>query len=163
MKSLKLDPNFKPIILELKKFNQDVLNYGKSNKITIAVRRQQGYVHSKTIDVFPDGVNDQRNILIVERYIKSVLWICGGYEIYISGSKIIYDAIKSYYSLGGLRDFDMKFFFDVYDKYIEVFYVEEKDLPKNKEASLTIGGFLEGKRVGFDAGGSDRKSSAVVN
>ena len=51
----------------------------------------------------------------------------------------------------------------VYDKPFEVIACSLQDVPSSVEASLPAGGHLEGCRIGFDAGGSDRKVSAVVN
>ena len=36
-------------------------------------------------------------------------------------------------------------------------------LPAANESSVSIGGHMEGCRIGFDAGGSDRKVSAVID
>ena len=41
--------------------------------------------------------------------------------------------------------------------------METKDVPAQKNASVKVGGFLKGCRIGFDAGGSDRKVSAVID
>ena len=52
----------------------------------------------------------------------------------------------------------------VYENPFEVIYVENvEDAPKENEASSPVGRHLDGCRIGFDAGGSDRKVSAVVN
>ena len=51
----------------------------------------------------------------------------------------------------------------VYERPFEVVKVSEKDFPKENKCSLKIGGHLKGCRIGFDAGGSDRKVSAVVD
>ena len=36
-------------------------------------------------------------------------------------------------------------------------------LPESKDAPKAIGGHMTGCRIGFDAGGSDRKVSAVID
>lgn len=158
-----LEKEFKPAIIELRKFNEDVAASSKQH-LFLAIKRNGGFVYTKEIDVFKDGIDDKRNIFIVERLIKTILWTVGGYEIYISGSKIIADKIASYYQDGGLRDFDYHFMSNVYENEVKVIYVENaKDMPKAKSSSVPCGGHLDGKRIGFDAGGSDRKVSAVVN
>jgi len=158
-----LDEKFMPAIIELRKFNEDVKNSGKITKLKIAVERNDGYTYVRDIDCFNDGVDDERNNFMVERIIKTILWIIGGYKIYIAGSHKIYETIKSYYSVGGLRDFDRDFMSTVYEKDFEVIECTYENLPKEKASSFPIGGYLDGKRIGFDAGGSDRKVSAVVN
>ena len=158
-----LEQVFKPAIIELRKFNEDVKNSSNPTHLVIAVERNNGYVYRKELDVFADGIDDERNIFIVERLIKSILWVVGGYKIYISGSKLIADTISSFYQDGGYRDFDYHFMTNMYEHEVVVVYCDEKDVPQEKKSSVPAGGHLEGRRIGFDAGGSDRKVSAVVN
>ena len=110
-----LDPNFKPAIIELRKFNEDVAKCENKQHLIIAVERNNGYVYRKELDIFADGIDDERNVFIVERLIKSILWIVGGYKIYISGSEVVYNKIKSFYTDGGFRDFDYHFMSNVYE------------------------------------------------
>lgn len=158
-----LDPKFKPAIIELRKFNEDVKNSHKEQRLIIAVERNNGYVYRKEINVFQDGIDDERNIFIVERLIKSILWVVGGYKIYIAGSDVIYKAIKSFYVDGGFRDFDYHFMSNVYEHEVCVLKATYDSIPLEKKSSVPAGGHLNGRRIGFDAGGSDRKVSAVVN
>jgi predicted NBD/HSP70 family sugar kinase len=51
----------------------------------------------------------------------------------------------------------------VYEKPFDVIITNLKDVPASVEASFPVGGHLDGCRIGFDAGGSDRKVSAVVD
>ena len=51
----------------------------------------------------------------------------------------------------------------VYEKTVEVVECTYDTIPTEKNCSIPLGGNLNGKRIGFDAGGSDRKVSAVVN
>lgn len=158
-----LDKGFLPAIIELRKFNEDVKKEKECNHLIIAVERNNGYVYRKELDVFVDGVNDERNIFIVERLVKSILWVVGGYKIYIAGSHTIYEALNSFYRDGGLREFDYNFMSNVYENEVVVIECDENTIPQEKKSSVPAGGNLKGRRIGFDAGGSDRKVSAVVN
>ena len=158
-----LDKNYKPAILELRKFKEDVLASENPNKLIIAVERNNGYVYRKELDVFADGVDDERNVFIVERLIKSILWVVGGFKIYIAGSHYIYSQIASYYTNGGLRDFDYHFMSNVYETEVTVVESTYETIPAAKESSIPALGNLKGRRIGFDAGGSDRKASCVVD
>ena len=158
-----LDKNYKPAILELRKFKEDVLASENPNKLIIAVERNNGYIYRKELDVFADGVNDERNVFIVERLIKSILWVVGGFKIYIAGSHHIYSQISSYYKDGGLRDFDYHFMSNVYESEVTVVEATYETIPAAKESSIPALGNLQGRRIGFDAGGSDRKASCVVD
>ena len=80
------------------------------------------------------------------------------------GSKPVYEYFKKAYDFGGSRDFDRGFMARVYERPFEVEYIADvADAPADKESSSTIGRHLEGCRIGFDAGGSDRKVSAVID
>ena len=158
-----LDEGFKPAIIEIRKFNYDVSKENSKRHLIIAVERNDGYIYRKEFDVFNEGVDDERNIFIVERIIKSILWVVGGYKIYIAGAHDIYEKIASFYTDKGLRDFDYHFMERVYETKFEVIECDFNTIPKEVKSSFKIGGYLDGKRIGFDAGGSDRKVSAVVN
>ena len=69
-----LDKDFKPAILELRKFNSDVLKSGRATRLIIAVERNNGYVYRKELNVFEDGIDDERNILYREyfRILKTI-------------------------------------------------------------------------------------------
>ncbi len=156
-----LEPEFKPAIIELRKFAEDVNKYSNKQHLVISIERANGYIYRKEFDILPDGVDDERNTFIVERLIKCILWVVGGFKIYIAGSHVVYNNIKNYYSEGGLRDFDYHFMGTVFERKMEVVECTYENIPKMKSSSLAVGGHLEGRRIGFDVGGSDIKVSAV--
>lgn len=158
-----LDETFRPAIIGLREFNAEVKKHENKQHLIIAVERDQGYIYRREFDILPDGINDELNNFIVERYIKTILWLVGGFKIYIAGSKKVFEAIKSYYSPKGLRAFDFDFMSTCYETTVEVVECTYETIPNEKGCSIPVGGHLEGKRIGFDAGGSDRKTSAVVN
>ncbi|MBQ8882236.1 MAG: ROK family protein, partial [Clostridia bacterium] len=162
----KLDPNFYPMIKAIEDFDNAVAKVGAKQKkeITIVVERNGGYNYVYTYTGFADGVNDDLNYRMAERLAKTILWVCGGYKISIYGSKEIYTRLKDAYTKTGKRAFDEDFMSGVYEKPFEVTYIRcKKDIPEQKNASVKVGGFLKGCRIGFDAGGSDRKVSAVID
>ena len=158
-----LDQTFKPAIFALREFQKEVQKHKNKQHLIIAVERDQGFIYRREFDILPDGVNDKLNNFIVERYIKTILWLVGGFKIYIAGSKKVFEAIKSYYSPNGLRAFDYDFMGTCYEKTVEVVECTESNIPQEVKCSVPAGGHLEGKRIGFDAGGSDRKTSAVID
>ena len=94
---------------------------------------------------------------------KSLLWVAGGYKVIIAGSEVVGNKIKEAYSHGGARDFDVNFMEQVYEAKFEVSVVALADAPKDKSSASPVGRHLDGCRIGFDAGGSDRKVSAVID
>ena len=158
----KLDPQFAPLSVVCREMREATKNEGQD--IIIAVERNKGYTVTYKTRVFLDNTgHDEENFKFVERMAKSLLWVSGGYKIYIAGSELIGNKIKEAYTDGGLRDFDVHFMERVYEKPFEVIVCSLNDAPQDKSAAAPIGRHLDGCRIGFDAGGSDRKVSAVIN
>ena len=161
MKLPVLEPEFKPAIIEFRNFINDVNKAAEKQHVIIAIERDNGYIFRTEFDCFSDGFDDERNTFMVERIIKSILWVVGGWKIYLSGSESVFNNIKSYYSPDGLRAFDYDFMSTVYERPMEVVFLPENEMPKEKRCSVPVGGHLNGRRIGLDVGGSDIKVSAV--
>ena len=158
-----LDKNFYPMIKALNDFDKKVKESGKAVKVTLIAERSGGYNYVYQYDALEGGVNDALNFRVAERLAKTILWVVGGYKIYVAGSKSIYEYLKKAYQKDGLRAFDVDFMSGVYEKPFEVVWLEENEIPEQKNCSVRVGGYLKGCRIGFDAGGSDRKVSAVID
>ena len=157
-----LDPGFMPMALVYRDFQAAVQAEG-GEKLTIGLERNNGLMSVFTIDVYKDGTgHDEENHDFVERIVKTLLWARGGYKIIIAGSKVIADRIKADYSDGGIRVFDRDTMSFVFEAPFEVIHVPFEQAPVANESAAPIGRHLDGCRIGFDAGGSDRKVSAVV-
>ena len=157
-----LDPGFMPMSVVYRDFEAAVKAEG-GEPLTIGLERNDGLTSVFTIEVFKDGTgHDDENHEFVERIVKTLLWIRGGYKIIIAGSKLIADKIKADYSEGGIRAFDNDFMSGVYEAPFEVIHVPFDQAPVARESASPVGRHLDGCRIGFDAGGSDRKVSAVV-
>ena len=159
-----LDPQFRPAAVVIAEFKKAVAEAG-GTPLVIAVERNKGYVSTFAIDVFKDNTgHDEENYEVIERLVKTLLWIYGGYKVTIAGSKKIYEGIATAYCTGGARQFDADFMARVYEAPFEVLYCENAaDAPKENMAAAPVGRHLDGCRIGFDAGGSDRKVSAVID
>lgn len=157
-----LDKDFRPMYLEFKSYSEEVAVSAKK-PLKICVERNDGYNYIYAYDIFADADKSDRNNRMAERMIKTILWVVGGYKVYICGDDGVYDYIKAAYTESGLRSFDKGFMERVYESKFEVIKVEESEFPAEKKCSLKVGGHLDGCRIGFDAGGSDRKVSAVVD
>ena len=157
-----LDKDFQPLSEVLRKYRAEVKN-APHDTLKICVERNKGYNYCFSFDVYKDADKLDISYRVVERLIKSVLWVAGGYKIYICGNDTVYERVKKDYSENGARAFDVDFMSTVYERPFEVVKVEEENFPKENKCSLKIGGHLEGCRIGFDAGGSDRKVSAVID
>ena len=158
----KLDPKFAPLSIVCRDMREATKEDGQD--IVIAVERNNGYTTTYKTRIFRDGTgHDEENFKFVERLVKSLLWVAGGYKVIIAGSETVGAKIREAFSHGGLRDFDVKFMERVYEQAFSVESVALENAPKDKSAAAPIGRHLDGCRIGFDAGGSDRKVSAVID
>ena len=150
-----LDPEFTPLL----KFNQEFLKTAKK-PISIAVERSDGQM--STHHTFIHGTPEMKatDCYYIDRLVKTELWMKGGYKVYVNDSEI-YEYLKSVYCAGGDREFDWDFMSDVFEQPFEVVLTNE--IPETLDKPVSMGGHLDGCRIGFDAGGSDRKVSAVVD
>ena len=163
MKMPVLDKNFYPMIKALNDFDAQVQKSGNPVKVSLVAERSGGYNYVYQYEALADGVNDALNFRIAERLAKTILWVVGGFKISVAGSKSIYEYLKQAYTKEGLRAFDVDFMSGVYERPFEVEWLEENEVPEQKNCSMQVGGHLDGCRIGFDAGGSDRKVSAVID
>ena len=158
----KLDEKFQPLSLVIREMKEATAENGQD--LIIAIQRNKGYTTTYKTRVYPDATGyDEENFRFVERIVKSLLWVAGGYKIVIAGSEVIGNKIKNAYSKGGLREFDVNFMERVYETKFEVVSCALSEAPEEKSAAAPIGRHLDGCRIGFDAGGSDRKVSAVID
>lgn len=159
-----LDKTFMPLSLAFKNYENDLSSFNGKRRLVVAIERSQGCVSPWEAFVFPDGVQTERTIDLFDRIIKTLLWIRGGFKIKIAGSKAIFEHIKNAYTDTGSRSFDKQFMEGVYETDFTVEYYENPDdISIAVEGASSIGRHLDGCRIGFDAGGSDRKVSAVIN
>ena len=152
----KYDPGFIPMAL----FNREFLKLAKK-PIAICVERNGGL--RATYDTFVTGTNTEADRYYTERMVKYLLWAKGGYKVTICGDDEIASYIKEVYSPTGKYAFDNGFMTKVYEKPFEVHALPLSEKPPENEQSKPVGGKTDGCRIGFDAGGSDRKVSAVVD
>ena len=102
------DKDYYPMIVKLNEFREAVKKE-ESKLLRICVERNKGYNFVYDLDIFASEDKRQENLGVVERIIKTILWVAGGYKIYIAGDEYIYENIKSAYSKNGARAFDEKF------------------------------------------------------
>ena len=151
-----LDPKYFPIL----RFNQAFLKTAKK-PVTIAVERDRGQV--AVCRTFIHGTDEryEADCYYMDRLVKTLLWMKGGWKVYVAGDERVGTYLKEAYSLAGKRAFDADFMAGVYEKPFEVELCDQ--VPEEKDVSQSIGRHMDGCRIGFDAGGSDRKVSAVVD
>lgn len=159
-----LDPNFSPAILAHLSFEQSVLSTNTYNHVEIGIKRADDDISVYKTVLFSDEHEDfLQNHFFIERLVKALLWTKGGYQILIKGPQSIKTFLKETYAKNGMRSFDVLFMERIYEKPFEVVSLDDHVVLEEKEIAKSVGRHLDGYRIGFDAGGSDRKVSAVVH
>lgn len=154
--SPELDPNFCPI----HRFNQEFLK-SAAKPVGIAVERANGQMAVCRTYIHGSEEFEAADCYYIERLVKTLLWMKGGYRVYVSGDEGVYEYLKSAYSATGSQAFDWDYMANIFEKPFEVILTDT--LPEPHDEPKSMGGHLDGCRIGFDAGGSDRKVSAVIN
>lgn len=161
-----LDPSFIPAVLWNRDFQNRVRLSGGGEPFAIALERPGGSVSRFDTRIFsqPDAAQLKECVRYVERILKFLLWQRGGATISLGGNREVAGQVAAFYQADGERSFDCKFIGDqVYLQPLAFHFGKVDDLPEAKETTIPLGRHLDGCRIGFDLGGSDRKSAAVID
>lgn len=153
-----LEPTFVP-------FEKWIAAYEKEAKkpLRIALTRNNGLVSVYETKICGTERMHGADVRYVERLVKFLLWSKGGWKISVCGDDSIAKEIKKAYAADGARKFDFDFMANVYERDFVVEALPYDECPKAHEKAESVGRNLDGCRIGFDAGGSDRKVSAVID
>ena len=153
-----LDPEFVPFGLWAESYLK-----GASKPIAIAVEKNEGYVSVHHTKIYGTAEMSDADYRYVERYVKFLLWSIGGFKVYVCGCSELTRKLQEAYSVNGERAFDYDFFQKLYEQELQIIDLPLDQCPASNETPKPLGGHLDGCRIGFDAGGSDRKVSAVID
>ena len=153
-----LDPGFIPFGVWMDAYLKDA-----KMPIAIAVERQEGQISVRKTFIHGSAEMADADYRYVERYVKFLLWSIGGFKVYVCGCSDIARKLQAAYSVSGARAFDYDFFQKLYEKELTIIDLPLESCPVANESPRPLGGHLDGCRIGFDAGGSDRKVSAVID
>lgn len=154
----KLDPTFIPFGVWRAAYLKDA-----KKPIAIALERDKGRisVHHTCIHGTPEMA--EADYRYVERYVKFLLWSTGGFRVSICGCSELTQRLQKAYTPEGERHFDYTFVNQLYERNLEILDLPLDQCPAANEQAEPMGGNMDGCRIGFDAGGSDRKVSAVID
>jgi len=158
-----IDSGFIPAVLWNREFRR--LCTAASEPIAIALERPDGTVSRFETRILPHtDANCALNFRYVERLVKMLLWSRGGFRIFFGGNKSIAELLRKTYAPDGERKFDCEFMgAKVYGRPFDVIACSLSEVPEEKEGAFELGRHLDGCRIGFDLGGSDRKCTAVMD
>jgi predicted NBD/HSP70 family sugar kinase len=160
-----LDEDFRPAVLANHAFLDEIADLNVGVPLLLGIERSDGYLSHFITQVFPEGhARADANLHYIERLVKFLLWQKGGWKIYVGGPRSIGKYIEECYAVQGRRQFDYQFMQrDVYERPFTVVPCDPGDVPPELESGEPLGRHLDGCRIGFDLGASDRKVCAVVN
>lgn len=160
-----LDPFFRPAVLANRAFRQRVRVSGNELAVTVALEQADGSVFHFPTAIFPEGHPEvAANATYLERLVKFALWSRGGFRVWFDGPRAFGEQLQGHYREQATGRFDADLMGDrVYERPFEVVTVERGKVPSPREATKPLGRHLEGCRIGFDLGASDRKVAAVVD
>lgn len=158
-----LEKAFRPAVLANRAFEKEVDKVGFP--LVIGLLRNKGELSRFPTKVFPEGhPRAQANLPYVERLVKFLLWQRGGFKVYLGGPKSVGEPIRKCYAPDGERRFDSHFMGEqVYEQTFQVVTCTPEEVPAACETGKLLGRHLDGCRIGFDLGASDRKVSAVID
>ena len=160
-----LDPGFVPAVLWNRAYRAKCGADPGAHALAVAVERTDGTVSRFDTIVLPHtGANIPLNKKYVERLVKFLLWARGGFRVILGGDDAIAGMLRAIYSADGERKFDYEFMGPrVYGRTMEIESRPLADVPPAREVSIPLGRHLDGCRIGFDLGGSDRKCAALID
>ena len=158
-----LDTQFRPAALANRAFRKETAGLGIP--LIIGLEREGGKRTRFQTTVFPeDHPKAETNFYYVERLVKFLLWQRGGFRLTMGGPRSVGERIRLAYSPKGAHSFDCRFMAEqVFERPFSVEICEADDVPAANEGGEVRGAHLDGRRIGFDLGASDRKVSAVVD
>jgi len=160
-----LDPGFRPMWLVQAELEDEIAASGLGARVALAVEQPGGSVWHRRALVYPSGhPRETVSHHAVERLCKFLLWSCGGARLYVDGPRALVTFLADHYATEPTGIFDARFMGPLlFGVPFEVVGVPEREFPPAHEASTHLGRHLDGCRIGFDLGASDRKAAAVID
>ncbi|MDR1497867.1 MAG: hypothetical protein LBS59_05595 [Puniceicoccales bacterium] len=162
-----IDPTFTPAILWNKAYRALCAKTQASTPLVFSLSRPDGTISSfRTVCLPHEGNFALLNEVYVERILKFLLWARGANKVVLAGPNAarLVPALRDTYSTGGARAFDCNFVKKLFDTDLEIDALnDESALPLDTTPLLSMGRNLDGCRIGFDLGGSDRKCAALID
>jgi predicted NBD/HSP70 family sugar kinase len=160
-----LDPGFRPAVLARLALEAAIRESGGGRPVALAVEQPGGSVYARETIVFDDGHPDVgASYAFCERLLKSMLWSYGGSRIWVDGPPRLAPYLRRHYRVEPTGEFDARMLgSEVYRARFEVVAAHRSDFPSSADEISLLGRHLDGCRIGFDLGASDRKAAAVID
>ncbi len=157
-----LDAAFRPASLATRAFRDAVKTSGSARPVRLALEQTDGSVFHFATEIFAVGGHDAANFTHVERLVKFMLWGWGGWRVHVEGAAELVAPLQKHFHDSTTGKFDSQIIGEkIFDHAIEVVAARERPAPR--ATTQPLGRHLNGCRIGFDLGGSDRKVAAVMD
>jgi predicted NBD/HSP70 family sugar kinase len=160
-----LDPAFRPPVLANRAFQALAAHTGAAVPVKVALEQADGSMLHFATALLPESHPESgANFLYLERWLKFLLWSRGGFRIHFAGPAPLAEALARHYENHPTGKFDAEMMGGrVYERPFEVRLCPPDQVPAERSVTQPLGRHLEGCRIGFDLGGSDRKVAAVID
>ena len=160
-----LDPEFLPAALWCRAYRAQVAADAGARPFALVLVRPDGAVFRHDSRVLSAGHPAAAlTLTYAERLLKFLLWMKGAPRVLVAGAGEIAAALAGIYHPAGARAFDHEFMGEkIFGRTFAVEAAPFAALPAAVETSLPMGRHLDGCRIGFDLGGSDRKAAALID
>jgi predicted NBD/HSP70 family sugar kinase len=130
--------------------------------VEIALERSSASISRATFAALRS--DNAANSYFLERWLKFLLWSRGGHKVHFAGPSEIAEKLRQHYLSAPTGTFDAEIMGrKIYERPFEVIPTPLEELPPAREETVSLGGHLDGCRIGFDLGASDRKVAAVID
>lgn len=158
-----LDPGFRPAVLAHREFVRKTGARADSIPVRLVLEQADGTVSRYEARVFPENAPESAgNFIFLERIARFLLWSRGGWRLHVDGPRALAARLAAHYATTETGKFDSYMVGErMFDHPLEV--VHTSSPPAETRSTTSLGRHLEGCRIGFDLGGSDRKAAAVID
>lgn len=158
-----LDQNFRPAILANRALIEAARATTNPVKAQLALEQADGSNFHHSTELLPaNHPQAKANFPHLERLVKFLFWSRGGHRVYFSGPKELGEQLQKHYSETLTGKFDANIMGDrIYERKFEIIMTDK--IPPARSNTAPLGRHLDGCRIGFDLGGSDRKIAAVID
>jgi predicted NBD/HSP70 family sugar kinase len=161
-----LDPDFRPAALA-QRARRAALSKSATSGLTVGVALERSADSLSRFELRladDDSPLAPDNFFYLERWLKFLLWSRGGGKVWFNGPAGLGRQLQEHYRATPTGRFDADLMgARIYERPFEVAVVSSKEMPPARESAASLGRHLEGCRIGFDLGASDRKVAAVID
>jgi predicted NBD/HSP70 family sugar kinase len=158
-----LDPAFRPAVLAVRAYEARARETPGAIPVRLALEQADGSAfHAATFVLLDSHAHSSTSFRHIERLVKFMLWSRGGWRLFVDGPAAIATRLEQHYRNTETGRFDADLVADrMFDHPLTI--VHTRELPPERSTTMPLGRHLDGCRIGFDLGGSDRKVAAVID